>query len=52
MNKNWFLASAIAGMVGTAFVASQHKLIWTIVGVISVGMNIYNYLHADDKTGE
>lgn len=52
MNKHWYLVSAFVGALATMFMASQHQLSWTIFGVASVGLNIYNYLHAEDKTEE
>jgi hypothetical protein len=52
MNKNWYLVAAILGVFGTIGVAMQHALGWTILGVLSVWCNIYNYTSGDKKEGE
>jgi hypothetical protein len=52
MNKNWYLVAAGFGILGTVVVALRHELGWTILGMLSTWLNIYNYTNGDKKEGE
>ena len=45
MNKNWYLIAAIVGVPATFAVAARHELGWTLCGIVSVGLNLFNYLN-------
>lgn len=38
--------------VGTVICAMNHDLKFVILGAVCFGLNLYNYLHAEEKTGE
>lgn len=48
MNKKLYLGCAIVGVPATMIVAMNHQLGWTLLGVVSVGLNIFNYLNAGE----
>jgi hypothetical protein len=49
MHRNLYLVAAIIGAVATAVVAAQHELVWTVVGALSVGCNIFNYINEQER---
>lgn len=52
MKKQWYAVAVALGIPCTIICAMNHELGWTVVGVVSVGLNIFNYLNAEEKTGE
>lgn len=49
MHKNWYLVAAGFGILGTVAVAMHHELGWTILGMMSVWCNIYNYCSDENE---
>jgi hypothetical protein len=45
MSKYWYLAAAVIGVPATFVVAARHELGWTLCGIVSVGLNLLNYLN-------
>lgn len=45
--KIWLVLAVIVGLATLAF-AARHELGWTLFGLITVGLDIHNYLEGED----
>jgi hypothetical protein len=52
MSKYWYLVAILIGMPCTMLMAARHELGWTILGVVSVACNLFNYTNSEKKEGE
>ena len=52
-DKTMALAGTFCGGVGAVFAAMHHDLLWTGLGAVAMGLNLYNYIKVTTpKEGE